>query len=279
MKQLELKINQLSFGYRGQQVLREVSFSVRSGELMCLLGPNGVGKSTLFRCILGGNSGYQGEILLDGRNIRSLKQRQLAQWIGYIPQSSVPVFGYSVYETVLMGTTASLGTLQNPGRIQRQAAQEAIDRMGIAHLSGRSVAELSGGERQLVMIARALAQKARFLLMDEPTANLDYGNQLRVMQMVRELARQGYGTLISTHSPEHALQYADRVLVLKEGQVLCCGEPEQVLDAPTLSRTYDVPLRVHQVQTGRRSYRFVLPDENAQLNKYDYPYQREEEQR
>lgn len=267
MNQSELKINRLNFGYRGQQVLREVSFSVHTGELMCLLGPNGVGKSTLFRCILGGNSGYRGEILLDGKNIRALKQRQLAQWVGYIPQSSVPVFGYSVYDTVLMGTTASLGMLQNPGKEQRRAAQAAIERMGIAHLSGRSVAELSGGERQLVMIARALAQKARFLLMDEPTANLDYGNQLRVMQMVRELARQGYGILVSTHSPEHALQYADRVLVLKEGRVLCCGVPDQVLDAPTLSRAYDVDVQVHQVQQGDKSYRVVLPDEDAQSNK------------
>lgn len=261
MKQPQLQVNQLSFGYHGEPVLRQVSFSMQAGELMCLLGPNGVGKSTLFRCILGGNSGYQGEILLDGKNIRTLKQRQLAQWVGYIPQNSVPVFGYSVYDTVLMGTTVSLGMFRNPGKAQQQAAQQAIEQMGISHLSRRSVAQLSGGERQLVMIARALAQKARFLLMDEPTANLDYGNQLRVMRMVRELSRQGYGILVSTHSPEHALQYADRVLVLKEGQVLCCGEPGKVLDASTLSKAYDVGIQVHQVQQGDKSYRVVLPDE------------------
>ena len=243
MKQPQLQVNQLSFGYHGEPVLRQVSFSMQVGELMCLLGPNGVGKSTLFRCILGGNSGYQGEILLDGKNIRTLKQRQLAQWVGYIPQNSVPVFGYSVYDTVLMGTTVSLGMFRNPGKAQQQAAQQAIEQMGISHLSRRSVAQLSGGERQLVMIARALAQKARFLLMDEPTANLDYG------------------ILVSTHSPEHALQYADRVLVLKEGQVLCCGEPGKVLDAPTLSKAYDVGIQVQQVQQGDKSYRVVLPDE------------------
>ena len=192
-----LSVREVSFGYRNHPVLQKVSFSLAPMDFLCLLGPNGVGKSTLFRCILGINTGYSGNIFLGNKNLRTLSTRELAEKIAYIPQYSTPVFGYTVFEMVLMGTAGSHSLFSSPGKAQKEAAHRAIERMGISHLSDRSIAEISGGERQLALIARALAQDADYLLMDEPTSALDPISTSKVEELATEL-KENYTIVMVT---------------------------------------------------------------------------------
>ncbi len=245
---MSIEVKNLSFSYGGRQVLRDVSFSAEGGKLLSVLGPNGVGKSTLFRCILGLLKGYSGKILVDGADTGSLGARELARRIAYIPQSSYPAFSYTVHEMVLMGTSAQGNRFSPPGREQERVAVSALERMGIAHLAGRAYTQLSGGERQLALIARALAQQSPVLLMDEPTANLDYGNQLRVLSRVRALAEEGYTILQSTHNPEQAYFFSHQILALAEGGILALGPPGEVLDAALIRTLYGVDVEVERLR-------------------------------
>lgn len=238
---MNLTVNDLSYTYRGgHTALQNVSFTARQGELLSVLGPNGAGKSTLFRCILGGLPDYGGAILLDGQDARTLEQRALAAHIAYIPQIHRPTFGYSVLDTALMGLTRQLSPFRSPSAAQEEQAMAALERMGVAQLARRSFSELSGGEQQLVLIARALCQRSDVLLMDEPTSSLDYGNQLRVLQRVSELAGQGYTVILSTHDPQHALRFSRRVLALRDGRVAAFGDTREVLTETLLRRLYGV---------------------------------------
>lgn len=248
-----LCVERLSFSYRKKKVLEEISFEQREHSLLCLLGPNGVGKSTLFQCILGLLSGYSGQILIRGRDARTYSSSELARQVAYVPQSHAPSFDYTVMDMVLMGTSSRFSVLSIPGRKEREVAEQALDKIGIAELRDRSFKRLSGGERQLVLIARALAQQARILIMDEPTANLDFGNQLRVLRSVKELTRSGYTIFQSTHNPDQALLFADTVLALHNGRVLAFGEPRKVLHEELLRRLYGVEVCLEQLYNGKVS--------------------------
>lgn len=243
-----IEVKDLGFSYGTHRVLDGVSFCGGSGELIAVLGANGAGKSTLFRCILGLLPEHSGEILINGKSIRTMNSRALAQACAYIPQSAAPAFDYTVLETVLMGMTAQLPVLSVPTKNHERAAMEALRSLGIDALAQRGMGKISGGERQLVLIARALAQGAKLLVMDEPTANLDCGNQHLVMERVRALTESGYTVLLSTHDPDHALRYADRVLLLHGGMVLAQGAPQEVMTGELLSRLYGVTVRVVTVE-------------------------------
>ncbi len=220
-----LSVNELRFAYRknGPAVLDGVSFSAGPGRLIALLGENGAGKSTLFRCLLGLERDYGGRIALDGRDLRQLSRREIAARAAYVPQWETPVFNYTVFDTVLMGTTGTLPAFASPGEEQLRTAREAIRFLGVERLADKGINELSGGERQLALLARAIAQRSRLMLMDEPTANLDYGNQQLVLRHMKKMTREGYTVLFSTHNPEHALQYASHVLVLKDHRIAADG--------------------------------------------------------
>ncbi|WP_411678532.1 ABC transporter ATP-binding protein [Caproicibacter sp.] len=244
---MSLCVERLEFSYRNKKILEDVSFRAENGNLLCLLGCNGAGKSTLFRCILGLLPFDAGSVRLDGEDVLSLSYRERAKKIAYIPQSQPSVFNYSVMDLVLMGTTPQLGGFSCPGQMQTKRAEEALGLLGIEELAGRSYARLSGGERQLVLIARAVAQRAKMLLMDEPCSGLDYGNQVRVMERIKELSGQGYLILMSTHSPGQVYLYADRVLVLMNGKIRCGGPPDEVLDAEMLKTVYGIPVSLERV--------------------------------
>ena len=238
---MKLNVNELSFSYEiGKEILHYVNFSVESGQFLAVLGPNGAGKSTLFRCLMGAQAGFSGEVTLDGVSISDLSGKERAKRIAYIPQIHRPTFGYTVLETVLMGTTRQLGAFSQPKQAQIDAAMAALEKVGIVSLAERNVARLSGGEFQLTLIARALSQQADVLLMDEPTASLDYGNQFRILSLVKELCKQNYTVIISTHDPQHALTFADKVLALDKGTVAAFGETGQVMTAELLHRLYGV---------------------------------------
>lgn len=231
-------------------MLRDVSFAAKPGELIALLGPNGAGKSTLMRCMLGFLKNYTGQIRMEGQDIRQFSRGQLSKKVAYIPQSAPAVFNYSVLDTVLMGATNSVGVLGSPGAEQERRALETLESLGIGHLAKRGCEELSGGERQLALLARALIQDARFLVMDEPTANLDYGNQNRVMERVSELAERGYTILFSTHDPNQALLYATRALTLFDGGILTDGVPDAALTETVLKTLYGIDVRRSILQDG-----------------------------
>ncbi len=241
---MSLEVCGLSFSYGEHDVLKSISFSAQYGELLSVLGPNGVGKSTLFRCILGLLKPQSGECLIDGKSTAGLSAKELAAHIAYIPQSHYPTFNFSVMDMVLMGTTAQVNALSVPGKRQMALAQEALDKLGISRLANRGYTNISGGERQLVLIARAIAQQAKILIMDEPSANLDYGNRTRVMRTVRSLAAQGYAIIQSTHDPDQAFLYSDKVLAIHGGQVLAHGSPKDTITGELISKLYGVDVEV-----------------------------------
>ncbi len=245
-----LKVWGLCFFFGLRPALADVGFEAADGRLTAVLGPNGAGKTTLFNCILGLRRRYEGEILLDGENAARLSARALAQRVAYIPQSHAQAVGYTALDMALMGAARALGPLSSPGRREKEAAMAALERLDIARLAGREFTRLSGGERQLVLIARALAQRTRTLLMDEPTASLDYGNQARVLSLVRGLADEGYAVLMTTHDPQHALWYADTTLALCGGRVAALGPTRRVVDAAFIERLYGVRATLTDTEAG-----------------------------
>ena len=184
---------------------------------------------------------------LDGRDICQYSSVQLARHIAYIPQSHNPVFNFSVQDMVLMGTTAQMGQFSLPGKEQQEQVEFALERLGIAHLRDRGYGSISGGERQLALIARGIAQKAKILVLDEPCANLDFGNRIRVMQTLQNLVQDGYCVVQSTHDPDQAYLYSTRILALQGGQVLACGEPKEVYTSQLVSSLYGVNVDVCSV--------------------------------
>lgn len=254
-----LSLQNLTFSYQNHRVLHNVSFSIKEGEFFCILGPNGVGKSTLFRCILGINTAYKGEIQIENKTLRVYTAKELAQYISYIPQYTTPIFSYTVFQVVLMGTTAKLSMFGNPQKKQEEKALFALRQLGIEMLKNKRIDEISGGERQLVLIARAIAQDAKLIIMDEPTANLDYGNQVRVLEILQYLTKKGYSILMSTHNPEHAFLYGTYVVMLKNGEIVSKGTPQEALTEQVLSDTYGVEIGLRQIVDGKRTYQICIP--------------------
>ena len=247
---MSIEVKNLRFRYGARPVIGDVSFTAEKGELLAVLGPNGVGKSTLFRCLLGFLKPVGGEILVDGKELGAYSRRELAKKIAYIPQSHAPAFDHTVLDSVLMGMTAQLRVFEQPGQAQREKAMQMLRALGMEKLSSRGCMKISGGERQLMLLARALVQDASMLIMDEPTANLDYGNSCRVMERVKRLGQNGYTIIFSTHDPNQAFSYATKVLALKDGGVMAVGAPEAVL-----SRLYGIPVARCEMETvfGRKT--------------------------
>jgi len=245
-----LAVESLAFGYPQRTVGRDVSFTLDAGEVMCVLGPNGSGKTTLLRTLLGLLPPHSGQILFHQKSLFSLSRAEIARTAGYVPQAHQPYFAYSVRDMVLMGRSAHLGTFSMPGAHDREVAARVLESLGIAPLAERPVTEISAGERQLALVARALAQEPRLLVMDEPTASLDFGNQVRVLERIAALAAGGISILFSTHDPDHAFVAAQRALLLAEGRVLALGTPREVIRADTLERLYHVAVQVVPLEGG-----------------------------
>jgi iron complex transport system ATP-binding protein len=253
-----LAIEELSYGYPGHIVGCHISFSVAAGEVLCVLGRNGEGKSTLFKTILGLLPPRAGAVRVDGEPVSGWSPRRRALTFGYVPQNGGGTFPFTVAELVLMGRTAHRSAFAAPSDGDRAAAGEAIAALGIGHLADREWQRVSGGERQLALVARALAQEPRILVLDEPTASLDFGNQVRVLDAVRGLAEtRALSVLLSTHHPEQAFACADRVAVLAGGELLRIGPPAEVVTTETLRACYSVDVAVLPVADD--SYRVCVP--------------------
>ena len=249
-----LEAKNIFFSYKNRTVLENLSISLGEGELLCLLGPNGAGKTTLFRCILGLEK-YRGSIAVNGSEVSDLRPPELAKKLAYVPQTNYPSFNYTVFEMVLMGT-ASLGVEWSiPGQAQKNAASKAIEMAGISDLAGRNYLSLSGGEQQLCLIARAIAQQAGIFIMDEPTANLDYGNQFRILELIRFLCTKGISIIMSTHNPDHALRFADRIAALHNHVIYAEGPAEETLKPGLIKELFGVDItdkkEKSDISTGR----------------------------
>jgi iron complex transport system ATP-binding protein len=245
-----LRAKNLSVGYGSRVVLAGMSFAVNNGEVLCLLGPNGAGKTTLFRTLLGLLAPLGGEIEIDGQPLARLGARERAARMAYVPQAHAGVFAYSVLDVVVMGRIALLGLFAAPGPADEHVARLALRAVGIERLADADYTRISGGERQLALIARALAQEARLLVLDEPTANLDFGNSARVLAHVAALARDGYAVVLSTHEPDHALSIGTRVVVVQEGRIVATGRPADILTSERLSTLYDIGVAVERTESG-----------------------------
>lgn len=243
-REISLDLRHADLGYDGKVVLHDVNLSMQSGEIVCLLGPNGVGKTTLFKTILGFIRPLAGTILIDGRNIARFALKDFARLVAYVPQVHHSPFPYKVRDVVLFGRTVHLGLFSSPGQKDRDIANSFLELLEIRHLAERSFTELSGGERQMVIIARALTQEARFIILDEPTSNLDYGNQVRVIRKIKELRKQSAGILMATHSPDHAFMIGSKVMVMNHGSLYRYGTPETTLTEETLKTIYGVDVHV-----------------------------------
>nr|WP_092071229.1 ABC transporter ATP-binding protein [Dendrosporobacter quercicolus]NSL49427.1 ABC transporter ATP-binding protein [Dendrosporobacter quercicolus DSM 1736]SDM23484.1 iron complex transport system ATP-binding protein [Dendrosporobacter quercicolus] len=264
-----LEVQDICFGYDNKrQLLQHVSFCVPAGAVLCLLGPNGAGKTTLLRCLLSLNRPSRGRIIVGGRDLQAMTAKTKARYVAYVPQSTTAVFSYQVLEVVLMGRTPHLTSMATPGQNDRKIAEQALEQLGIGHLAGRQFDELSGGERQLTLIARALAQQAPVLIMDEPAASLDYGNQVRILKLIRQLSGQGYTIMMSTHFPNHAFWAGSQVVLLQDGRVLAAGAPAEVVTAENLTSLYGTPMSVLTVTPSEGSGKTItvcapLMDEQA----------------
>ncbi|MCL4766583.1 MAG: ABC transporter ATP-binding protein [Hyphomicrobiaceae bacterium] len=248
---MRLEVRDLAFGYPERPVGRDVSLTVEPGEVLCLLGPNGCGKTTLFKTMLGLLRSQGGAVLLDGAPLSRFPRSEIARRIAYVPQAQASPFPYTALDLVLMGRVAHRGVFAGPTLEDREIAAAALDELGIGNLAHRDVTRLSGGQRQLVMVARAVAQAAPFLIMDEPTASLDFGNQVVVLMEVKRLAARGAGVVLSTHQPDQAFAVADRVCLMRDGQTVAIGLPVETLTSERLEDVYGVAVSIERMRSGQ----------------------------
>jgi iron complex transport system ATP-binding protein len=250
-----LGVRDIAFSYTGKKdVFRDLSFDLERGDIFCILGPNGSGKSTLLRCLCNVLRPSEGDVSIAGKSLTGMNHADIARRIGYIPQMHYPTFPYKVKDVVLMGRSPHLGITKAPGPEDHEIAMEAIRSLHIEKLAERPYTEISGGEMQLVMLARVLAQQPDVLLMDEPTSHLDIGNQISIIRTVVDLSRKGMAIMMTTHFPDHALLSHFRVGIMKDGRITDMGPAEQVISEESMKRTYGADVKIVYVggEVGRK---------------------------
>lgn len=261
-----ISVTNASFGYGSKKVFDRISFSVAKGEIFCLIGPNGCGKTTLLDCLLGFHVLRSGTLFIDGKDARHFRKGHLARSIAYVPQNHERAFPYTVKEIVVMGRSAHLNFLASPSKMDSQIAEHALDCIGVGHLSERPYTQLSGGELQLVMIARAITQQAPVIVMDEPTAHLDFRYELMVLEVMCELVKKNKLSIImATHFPNHAFYFQNNgiettVALLHDTRFLAVGTPEAILDETRLRQLYGVNARLIDLKIDRdTTLKHIIP--------------------
>lgn len=248
-----LEVEHISYAFRpGRPLFQDVSFSFGKGQVMSILGANGAGKSTLLNCIANLLTPCTGRIRLDGVPLGQMGLRQISRRIGYVPQSHIPTYAYTVRDFVVMGRAPHLGTFQQPGQKDYALTDQILEEMGILHLADRAYTELSGGERQQATIARAIVQEPDIILLDEPTNHLDYGNQLRALSMVRSLVARGFGVIMTSHNPDHIILLGGQVGILDRQGHFTVGDGETVMTEERLRDLYQSELYLTYVEQVRR---------------------------
>lgn len=254
-----LEVNDLGFAFhKSRLIFNGVNFSVDKGEILSILGPNGSGKSTLLNCIANFYKPKYGNILLNGESISKINLRNIAQIIGYVPQVHIPTYAYTVREFTVMGRTPYIGAFRKPSKMDYRIAEASLKRVGIFHIKDRPYTEISGGERQLALIARVLTQEPKIILFDEPTAHLDYGNQYRIVQMISQLANEGYAVIMTTHNPEHAIILNGKVAILNRNGTFIVGKAADTIDATTLSNLYGLTIKTIYIEEAKRVVSVII---------------------
>lgn len=241
---MKLELRSIACGYDGRSILKNISFAIKGGEILYILGPNGAGKTTLLKTISGLLKPQGGQILFDGQSTEGWPPSRLAAVFGYIPQAHQCIFPFKVLDVVLMGRTVHLSPFKAPAEKDIQIARKAMEILDIGHLEQRVYPALSEGEKQLVLIARALAQEPKILIMDEPTSHLDFGNQVKVLTRIQHLAELGLAIVISSHFPDHALIYGTKVLLLEKESGFYMGKPDQIITEERLKNAYGIDVRI-----------------------------------
>jgi iron complex transport system ATP-binding protein len=244
---LIVELENLSCGYGDSVVVTGVSAKVTSGEIFCLLGPNGIGKTTLFKTILGLIPSIGGRVSIGGKNAAKMSPKEIARVIGYVPQSRPPPFAFRVSDVIVMGRISRIGAWSAPGKPDYAVADNVMRRLGISYLKDKLYTELSGGERQMVLFARALASEPSFLMMDEPTSNLDFGNQAVVLANIRSFAAEGMGVIMTSHFPEHAFLCGAKVALMSPGNGFQVGKAPEIITEKNMSAAYESPVAVVSV--------------------------------
>jgi iron complex transport system ATP-binding protein len=251
---MNIAVRDLGFSYpNGKRVFEHLTFDITQGRILSILGPNGAGKSTLLGCIARLYIPDRGDVLFDGKSYRRMQQQEIACAIGFVPQHIIPSFDYRVLDYVVTGCAPRMGAFQKPKAAEYEVAWKAIQTMGLEHIAEQSITKISGGERQQVAIARVIVQKPSVILLDEPTSHLDFGNQMKVLKMLRRMADDGYGVVMTTHNPDHVLLLDDQVAVLDQGGKLTFGMGREILNEEFLSNLYGTKLRLFDIdELGRR---------------------------
>lgn len=245
MEDILMEVRNLSFAYpHGDRVLNDISLQIRRGALITLLGPNGAGKSTLLNCMMGFLKPQSGECLLAGRNIFDMSYREISRMAAYVVQDPTVMFSHTVREYVTMGRAPYLGMFQRPSAQDYKRTQNVLDSMGIRKLEYKNYSRLSGGERQLVNVCRAIVQDPQLILFDEPMSALDYGNQIRVLRMIKQLSQQGYSIIVTTHNPDHPFLLNGTVCVLSREGKLRCGSCDEIMTEDYLNEVYQAKLKI-----------------------------------
>lgn len=248
---MEINLLNVCCGYKRADILQNLNINFTTGQFYCILGANGIGKTTLFKTLLGFLDVKKGRILIDGKDISEMSSQQIAQYISYVPQAKNYSYQYSVLDIVLMGRAMYIKKFGSPSKVDENAAVEALRKLDILHLKDKMYSELSGGEQQIVLIARALVQEAQFIVMDEPASNLDYENQKKVLDVLAGLAQNHIGVIMSSHSPDHAFYCDARALLVFKDKSFVEGSCIDVITEENLLRVYGVKVKVMSQQEER----------------------------
>ncbi len=248
-----LEVKNISFAYdEDRKIFENISFTLEKGDVMCILGPNGTGKTTLIKCLNGLHDIDSGEILLENQNIKSLSFKEISKYIGYIPQTHTPTFPFSVMDVVIMGRAPYISLTESPREKDIKIAENALKDLGIYRLRDKEYTNLSGGERQLVFLARILAQQPDILILDEPTSHLDFGNQIKFLQIIDKLASLGLSIIMSSHFPDHAFLSSNKVAIMKDGTFIDFGVPDAVVTEDNLKNAYNIDVKLIELDENRK---------------------------
>ncbi|MBQ9631140.1 MAG: ABC transporter ATP-binding protein [Treponema sp.] len=248
------------FSYNSIKILDNINFELSNGEILCVLGSNGVGKTTLLKCMMGLQKWQCGETLLDGKNINQIPHKEFWKKIAYVPQAKNSAFSFSAIDMVTMGRSAHLGTFSQPTREDEKIALEAMETCGVLWLKDKLCNEMSGGELQMVLIARALAVNPEMLVLDEPESNLDFKNQLIILGIIEKLARKkNISAIVNTHFPSHAIKIGTKTLILNKGAQPIFGNAKEIINEANMRKTFNVQVHINEFDFEDRHYRSVEP--------------------